>query len=80
MLAVLVAMTAGLRMGMGARTAKGSGLASAGRSPKIWMLKKSAVEKRDRRVNDFSSDKLYQSNHTSYTNQHLVEWNASETY
>lgn len=44
-LAELVITAAGLRMGRGARAADGSGLASAGRSPEIWMLKKRAAEK-----------------------------------
>ncbi len=45
MLPELVNPAAGLRMGRGAKTADGSGLASVGRSPEIWMLKKRAAEK-----------------------------------
>lgn len=52
MLAALVAVVAGLRMGRGARAADGSGLASAGRLPTMWTLKNTAAEKR--RENDSS--------------------------
>lgn len=45
MLAALVATASGLRMGRGAKTADGSGLASAGRSPDILMLKNRAAER-----------------------------------
>lgn len=42
-LAALVATAAGLRMGRGAKTAGASGLASVGRLPEIWTLKKRAA-------------------------------------
>lgn len=45
MLAVSVAAAIGLRMGRGAKTADGSGLASTGRSPDIWILKNRGPEK-----------------------------------
>ena len=60
MLGELVATAAaGLSMGRGTRAADGSGLASTGRSPEIWMLKKRAAEKT---VYDFN-----QTHHTTYT-------------
>lgn len=44
-MAALVATATGLRMGNGAKTADVSGLASVGRLPEIWTLKKRAEGK-----------------------------------
>lgn len=50
MLAEVVSTAEGPRIGRGAKAADGSGLASAGRSPETWTLKKSAAGKMECRI------------------------------
>lgn len=53
--AEVVATAVGPRMGRGAKTADGSGLASDGKSPDTLMLKKSAARKTEDRVSTDST-------------------------